>query len=86
MRKPDPSEFVPLPWYSWDSRPETVALGEEEAETALFLDGGDVGKAAARLKVTRVGLNKTIRKSPQLQRLIATLRDSGDECSAPKDS
>ena len=76
MRKPDPSEFTPLPWYSWDARPDTVPLSLEEAETALFLDGGNVGKAAARLKITPAKLNRTIRKSPQLQRLIATLAET----------
>jgi hypothetical protein len=36
MRRPTADEFVTLPWYNWDARPETVPLSEEEAETALF--------------------------------------------------
>jgi hypothetical protein len=45
----------------------------EEAATALFLKNGDVGAAAIRLCVTPARLNRTIRKSPRLQRLIAAL-------------
>jgi hypothetical protein len=59
----------------------TVQLDVDECATALFLDEGNVGKAAARLKVPVTTLNRCIRKWPQLQRLIATLRDSDGGCA-----
>jgi hypothetical protein len=73
MRRPTADEFVTLPWYNWDARPETVPLSEEEAETALFLAQGNIKRAADLLKVTPARLNKSIRKSYGLQRLIAAL-------------
>jgi hypothetical protein len=73
MRKPDPSEFTPLPWYSWDSRPLTVPLDQDECATALYLDKGDIKAAAARLKVTVPRLNKSVRKDPRLQQLVTVL-------------
>jgi hypothetical protein len=75
MRRPTTDEFVTLPWYNWDARPETVPLSEEEAETALFLAQGDIKRAADVLKVTPARLNKVIRKSYGLQRLIAALAE-----------
>jgi hypothetical protein len=75
MRKPEPSEFTPLPWYSWDARPDTVPLDDDECATAIYLDNGDINKAAMRLRITRAKLNRAIRKSPQLQRLIAALAE-----------
>ena len=54
IRKPDASEFLPLPYYPWISRPDTCPLDVEEAATALFLKNGDVGAAANRLCVTSV--------------------------------
>jgi hypothetical protein len=75
VRRPQADEFLPLPQFFWDSRPETLPISLEEAETAIFLANGDLNAAAARLKVTRVRLNKPIRKYAQLQRLIAALAE-----------
>jgi hypothetical protein len=79
IRKPDASEFLALPYFTWLSRPDTIPLDVEEAATALFLKNGDVGKAAERLKVTVARLNKTIGKSPGLQRLITALQQTADD-------
>jgi hypothetical protein len=75
VRRPQADEFLPLPQFFWDSRPGTLPISLEEAETAIFLANGDLNAAAARLKVTRVRLNKPIRKYAQLQRLIAALAE-----------
>ena len=63
-------EFVQLPYFAWDSRPETLPLDVDECATALYLGGGDVKDAASRLKVTPARLAKLIRRSPRLQRLV----------------
>jgi hypothetical protein len=52
VRRPQADEFLPLPQFFWDSRPETLPISLEEAETAIFLANGDLNAAAARLKVT----------------------------------
>ena len=74
MSRPSPDEFLPLPYFPWDSRPETLPLDVEEAATALFLDGGDVKAAASRLKVSTTQLKKIVRRSLCLQRLCDDLR------------
>jgi hypothetical protein len=73
MRRPTADEFVPLPWYNWDARPDTVPLDLDECATALYLANGDIKAAAARLKITVAQLNRCIRKWPRLQRLIVEL-------------
>jgi hypothetical protein len=73
-RKPEPYEFLPLPCYFWDSRPDTVPLGHEEVATALYLAKGDLKAAAARLKVTVPRLMRLIRKDLRLKRLIEIAR------------
>jgi hypothetical protein len=74
MAKPDPSEFLPLPYFVWDSRPETLPLDVEECATALYLADGDLKAAAALLKVTVAQLRKPIRKTHRLQVLVEQLR------------
>jgi hypothetical protein len=76
MRRPTADEFVTLPWYNWDARPETVPLSEEEAETAIYLANGDLNTAASLVKVTRARLNRAIRKYPRLQQLVAVLAET----------
>jgi hypothetical protein len=73
-RKPEPDEFVPLPYFPWKSRPDSLPLDTDEIATALYLANGDLKAAAARLKVTVAQLRKTIRKTPFLQRLIERSR------------
>ena len=62
-------EFVQLPYFGWDSRPETLPLDVEECATAIYLAKGDIRVAAARLKVTVAKLNRLVRKCPRLVRL-----------------
>lgn len=63
------SEFAPLPFYPWDSRPETIPLEVEECETAIHLAEGHIPKAAALLKVPQYKLDRQIRRHPRLQRV-----------------
>ena len=73
MREYSAAEFVPLPYFGWDSRPETLDLDVEECATAIYLAKGDIRAAAARLKVTSARLNKLLRRAPKLQRLCSDL-------------
>jgi hypothetical protein len=77
MAYPKPDEFLPLPYYPYDSRPESMPLSNDEAATALYLAKGDLKAAAALLKVTVVQLKKPIRKDLRLQRLIERLHEPG---------
>jgi hypothetical protein len=74
-RKPEPDEFVPLPYFPWKSRPDSLPLDTDEIATALYLANGDLRAAAALLKITLTQLKKPIRKTPRLQQLIERLRD-----------
>jgi hypothetical protein len=67
-----------LPFYNWISRPETVPLTLEEAETAIFMSGGDIKAAASRLKVPPAKLNRFVRKYPRLQRLREELAETSE--------
>jgi hypothetical protein len=70
----DPSCYLPLPCsYPWDSRPNSSPLDVEEIATALFVQNGDIAKAAERLRVKPNRLQRTIRKSERLTRLVARL-------------
>jgi hypothetical protein len=72
-REPTPEEFLPLPYFPWISRPESLPLDVDEVATALYLARGRLGAAAERLKVDRVRLKKAIRRSPKLRRLLVRL-------------
>ena len=74
MSRPDPREFVQLPYFPWDCRPETLPLSEDECATAIFLADGKVDRAAERLKVDQRQLKMIIRRIPRLQRLLVRLR------------
>jgi hypothetical protein len=74
MAKPKPDEFVPLPYFPWSSRPETLPLDTDEVATALYLANGDLKAAAALLRVTVAQLRKPIRRTHRLQRLIEQIR------------
>ena len=73
--RPTAAEFLPLAFYPWESRPEHLALDEDEIATALFLADGHLGKAAEMLKVNVGRLKRPIRRSPKLQRLIERLHE-----------
>ena len=73
MRRPTPDEFFPLPYFSWLERPLSLPLDIEDCATAIYLSNGDIGAAAARLKVTPAQLNKVVRASPRLMRLQARM-------------
>ena len=62
-------EFLPLPYIPYDERPVTVPLDVEECATALYICGGKLSKAADRLKVDKLRLQRVIDRSPRLQRL-----------------
>ena len=62
-------EFLPLPYFPYDERPVTVPLDVEECATALYICGGKLSKAADRLKVDKLRLQRVIDRSPRLQRL-----------------
>jgi hypothetical protein len=69
MRQPSPDEFLPLPYFPWLSRPETLPLDVDEVATALYLAKGDPAAAAALLKVSVPRINRVIRRIPKLVRL-----------------
>ena len=62
-------QFLPLPYYSWLERPSTLVLDVEEVATALYLDGGRLSRAAERLRVDKLRLQRAINRSPRLVRL-----------------
>ena len=74
LREHDASEFEPLPFYPFDERSLSLPLDVEEAATAIYLARGDIGAAAALLKVTPARLNRVVRGSLRLQRLRDDLR------------
>jgi hypothetical protein len=63
-------EFIPLPFYSWDERPITLPLDADECATAIHLAHGELVHAAELLKVPIVRLNRLVRQSPRLQRVL----------------
>jgi hypothetical protein len=72
--RPQPDEFLPLPYFPWNSRPETLPLDADEIATSLFLANGHLGKAAERLKVDEKRLKRSIRRNLNLLRLIERLK------------
>ena len=70
---PDDAEFIPLPFYPWETRPSHLPLDVEEVATALYLAGGLIGRAAERLKVEPLKVVRSIARSPRLVRLHAEL-------------
>ena len=64
----DSSEFLPLPFFPQENRPEPI--DPEDAATALFLENGNIPAAAERLRVTAARLQRAINKSPRLLRLM----------------
>jgi hypothetical protein len=63
-------EFAPLPFYPWDERPPSLPIDQDEAATAIHLSHTLPG-AAALLKVPEFRLNRLVRHSPRLQRILA---------------
>jgi hypothetical protein len=63
-------EFAPLPYYPWEERPPTLPIDQDEAATAIHLAHTLPG-AAALLKVPEFRLNRLVRHSPRLQRILA---------------
>jgi hypothetical protein len=74
MSRPSPEEFVPLPYFPWHQRPDTLPLDFDEVATALFLSNGRLAGAADLLKVNQSQIKRAIRKSPRLRTLIERLR------------
>jgi len=69
--KADPlaEEFLPLPFYPWEERPEHLALDFDEMATAIHLAAGDIPDAAKLLRVPHAKLSRQVRISPRLQRI-----------------
>ena len=63
-------EFAPLPFYPWDSRPPHLPLDHDEVASAIHLANGDLVRAAFLLKVPIVRINRSLRASPRLQRIL----------------
>lgn len=63
-------EFEPLPYYPFEERPSSYPLTQDECATAIHLADGDVFEAAALLKVPIIRVNRLIRNSPRLQRVL----------------
>jgi hypothetical protein len=74
--RPTAEEFEQLPYYPYDTRPESVPLSEDECATAIFLADGKLDKAAELLKVDQRQLKKMIRRIPRLQHLLSRLGES----------
>jgi hypothetical protein len=64
-------EFIPLPFYPWTQRPDTLPLDPDECATAIHIAKGDVPAAAALLKVPEFRLNRLIRRTPGLQHVLS---------------
>jgi hypothetical protein len=76
-REYDASEFEPLPFYPFDERSLSLPLDVDECATAIYLSHGDIGAAAALLKVSPARLNRVVRASPRLMRLKAAASAGG---------
>lgn len=63
-----PDDLLPLADFGWTERPASLPLDVEECRTALWLNGGDIPGAAARLRITPGRLRAYVNASPRLQR------------------
>lgn len=61
-----PSDLMPLPTRPYNERPESMPLDVEECRTALWMQRGNVSKAAEVLKIKPARLRKFIKNSPYL--------------------
>jgi hypothetical protein len=66
-------EFLPLPYFPWAARPSHATLEVEECATALYLEAGVVSRAAGRLRVEPLRLQRAINRSGRLRKLHAEL-------------
>ena len=64
------SEFLPLPYYPWETRPDAVPLDADEVATALYIAQGSLVRAALLLKTPPTRVARTIRSHPRLNRVI----------------
>lgn len=70
-----PQDLVSLPTTPYDTRPDELPLNVEECRTALWLDRGNVTKAAQRLKVTPNRLRRFVDNSPRLREEVKEARE-----------
>ena len=75
----DPGSYRPLPFFAFDELPLKTPIDIEDAATALFLSDGDLNRAAERLRVKPNRLQRAIRKSERLTRLVARLTAPEEE-------
>lgn len=70
-----PVNLVPLPTMPWDVRPEELPLTIDEARTAIWMEAGNITKAALRLKVDSARLRRFVRSSPRLSAEMEEARE-----------
>lgn len=63
-------EFAPLPMFTWDERPISLALDIDECATAIHFAHGDLKAAAHLLRVPIARLNRSIRAHARLKRIL----------------
>jgi len=61
-----PADLIPLPTMPYSSRPLELPLDIEECRTALWLERGNITKAATRLKTDAARLRRFIKSSKYL--------------------
>lgn len=70
-----PQDLVPLPTMPWSVRPDEIPLTVDEVRTALWVESGNVSKAAARLKADPIRVRRFIKNSPRLSAEMAEARE-----------
>jgi hypothetical protein len=71
-----PQDLVPLPTMPWSVRPDELPLNVDEVRTAIWLESGNVTKAAKRLKSDPLRVRRFIKQSP---RLSAELKEAEEQ-------
>lgn len=64
------SEFLPLPYYPWDERPDSTPLDVDECATAIHIAQANLPKAASLLKVPVYKLERMLRRHPRLVHVL----------------
>jgi len=70
-----PSDLVPLSTAPWDQRPTELPLDVEEVRTALWLNRGNISKAAEVLKVHSMRLRRFVDNNEYLKEQLNEARE-----------
>lgn len=62
-----PDDLIPLPTSPFDERPNSLPLDVEECRTALWLERGNITKAAARIKTSPARFRTFVSNSARLR-------------------